>query len=231
LAPPRASEADDYYFRTAKSPSDHSRFTFLVLGDGGEGNKYQRAITWQMEQVAFDFVLHTGDVVYDNGSDAEWHLNYYPIYRNLIRNRHWFLSLGNHEDLRSGAYYIVAPEHAVDDQRLLTSRHADAAQITDPAPLVFLPQAAGSAAGYFENAILPDQPGDERYYSFDWGAAHIVVLDSNRSFTPGAPGDPQYQWLIDDLSRSTAPWKIVCFHHPMTSIGKPAYVFSEASAT
>lgn len=51
-----------------------------------------------------------------------------------------------------------------------------------------------------------------RYYSFDWGDAHFVSLDSN-SFL-----DPQWQrmsdWLRNDLERTTKYWRVVYFHHP-----------------
>lgn len=231
LTPTEGSAPADFHFVTAPAPGDGKPIQFIVVGDGGEGNKYQRAITHQMERQSFDFVLHTGDVVYDDCTDAEWHLKYYPIYKNLIRNRPWFLSLGNHEYLRAPGYYVVSPEHAVKRQRLFTQQTLQGSALADPNPLRFKPQAAGTAAGYFENAILPEGPGKERYYSFDWGPVHFVVLDSNRSFTPGKPTDPQYQWMVEDLRRSSAAWKVVCFHHPMTSIGKEAYTFSNPSAT
>lgn len=51
--------------------------------------------------------------------------------------------------------------------------------------------------------------GTERYYSFDYGAAHFVALDSNASVTPGSL---QRQWLEADLTQSSATWKFVYFH-------------------
>jgi len=53
-------------------------------------------------------------------------------------------------------------------------------------------------------------PGD--YYSFDWGNAHFVSVDSN----PGRyeRGTAQYKWLESDLRSTTATWKIVFHHHP-----------------
>lgn len=227
LTPTPGSRADDFHLVTAPPVGDVAPVDFLVLGDGGEGNKYQRAITYQMERTPHAFLLHTGDVVYDNGTDAEWSLNYYPIYRNLIRNRPWFLALGNHEYLGGPTLYVVGPAFGRNnDERLKRQEQFDAMPEKDPSPLVFKPQAEGTAAGYLENAILPDGPGRERYYSFDWGPVHVAVLDSNRNRTPGKPGDPQMKWLEADMAASRAPWKIVAFHHPMTSLGKPAYLFS-----
>jgi hypothetical protein len=231
LTPTSGVTDADFHFITAPEPGDNGAVHFLVMGDGGEGNKYQRAITYQMEQAPHEFLVHTGDVVYDNGTDAEWSLNYYPVYRNLIRNRPWFLSLGNHEYLGSGVYYVVGAEYATKGERLMTEDAFLAAAEKDPNPLVFKSQKEGTAEAYLENAFLPERPGRERYYSFDWGAVHVAMLDSNRSRTPGEPGDPQYQWLETDLKASKAPWKVVAFHHPMTSIGKPAYLFSVEGVT
>lgn len=228
---PGADEDATYYFVTAPEPGDAGEVTFAVLGDGGKGNKYQRAIAYQLEQVPFDFMLHTGDVVYDYGADAEWHVNYYPVYKNLIRNRPWFLSLGNHEYLAAPAFRVVAPEYASSGERLLTEEEYASSDPKDPNPLVFASQERDDADGYFENAVLPTNADSERYYSFDWGPVHVVVLDSNRSRTPGRPGDDAYQWMVDDLAASDAPWKVVCFHHPMAGIGKDSYTHTSNTLT
>jgi hypothetical protein len=73
--------------------------------------------------------------------------------------------------------------------------------------------------GYRDIYHLPDNapPGDgETYYSFDWGNAHFVALDTNQSY--GA-GSAQYDWLIADLQAATRPWQFVFFHHPAYSSG------------
>lgn len=54
----------------------------------------------------------------------------------------------------------------------------------------------------------------ENYYSFDFGNAHFVVLDSNAST---APGSAQHTFLDQDLAASTAEWKFVAFHHTIYS--------------
>lgn len=55
------------------------------------------------------------------------------------------------------------------------------------------------------------------YYSFDFGNAHVTVLDSNASTRPGSP---QHVFLDRDLGKSPATWKVVAFHHPIFSSGK-----------
>jgi hypothetical protein len=50
-----------------------------------------------------------------------------------------------------------------------------------------------------------------RYYSFDYGPAHVTVIDQYTSY---AVGSPQLQWIAADLAASTKPWKFVLFHEP-----------------
>jgi len=59
------------------------------------------------------------------------------------------------------------------------------------------------------------------YYSFDWGAAHFTVLDTDiGNVARGHPAQEQFwneqtRWLEDDLSRSQkAALRFVVMHHP-----------------
>ncbi len=55
-----------------------------------------------------------------------------------------------------------------------------------------------------------DMPG--HWYSYDWGDAHIIVLDTQQPFTAGSP---QYTWLSSDLSQhQTESWRIVAMQVP-----------------
>ena len=58
-------------------------------------------------------------------------------------------------------------------------------------------------------------PGNERYYDFIWGPVHFFAIDSD-SREPDGVGQSsvQAQWLRQKLAESTAPWKVVYFHHP-----------------
>jgi hypothetical protein len=49
----------------------------------------------------------------------------------------------------------------------------------------------------------------ERYYSFDYGDAHLIMLDSN----PPALDSTQQAWLEADLAATTRKWKFVFLHH------------------
>lgn len=54
-------------------------------------------------------------------------------------------------------------------------------------------------------------PEPENYYSFDYGNAHLTVIDSTRDYQPGTT---QYKWLEEDLKSAGNTWKFVLFHHP-----------------
>lgn len=80
-----------------------------------------------------------------------------------------------------------------------------------------------NSPNYFTYVDLPfpagaeSRPDRERWYSFDVGAVHIAVLDSNWDY---GPGSAQHTWLCDDLERHRrTPWKIVLSHHPTFSSG------------
>ncbi len=66
--------------------------------------------------------------------------------------------------------------------------------------------------------VLPGHArgGGGRHYSFDFGAAHLVAIDTNVSLEPGSE---QREWLEDDLRRTEQPWKIVFSHHPIYTTG------------
>jgi hypothetical protein len=75
-------------------------------------------------------------------------------------------------------------------------------------------------AGY--RAYFGDKagPADASWYSFDLGAWHVIVLDSDCVFVGGClPGSPQGTWLDADLKASTAGCTMAIWHHPRFSSG------------
>jgi len=69
---------------------------------------------------------------------------------------------------------------------------------------------------YYQAFMLPEGGGDfhRRWYSFDAGDVHFIILDSNVSETTGL-FDQQTEWLISDLEKSKdKKFKLVFFHHP-----------------
>jgi hypothetical protein len=83
---------------------------------------------------------------------------------------------------------------------------------------------SGTDEYYLESIPVPTNAvtGTKHFYSFDRGDAHftclyVPMLISNSLTLPYMlfPGSTQYQWLSNDLARSTKPWKIAFFHSPL----------------
>ncbi|MDB5235688.1 MAG: hypothetical protein JWR44_2681 [Hymenobacter sp.] len=71
---------------------------------------------------------------------------------------------------------------------------------------------------YFDYFSLP---GNERYYDFVRGQVHFFALNSDPSEPDGtSPASRQARWLQQRLAASTAPWKVVYFHHAPFSSGE-----------
>jgi hypothetical protein len=51
----------------------------------------------------------------------------------------------------------------------------------------------------------------QRYWSFDYGPVHVVMLDQ---YSPYKEGTDQYNWLKTDLSISKKTWKFILLHEP-----------------
>lgn len=77
------------------------------------------------------------------------------------------------------------------------------------------------AAGYFE--YFGDRAGlpGEGYYSYDLGAWHIVVLNSNCAQVAGGcgAGSPQEQWLRADLAANPSACTLAYWHNPRYTSG------------
>ncbi|HVW33425.1 MAG TPA: metallophosphoesterase, partial [Acidimicrobiia bacterium] len=77
------------------------------------------------------------------------------------------------------------------------------------------------AAGYFGYfGAVAGQPG-QGWYSYDLGAWHVVVLNSNCSSVGGCQaGSAQEKWLRADLAASPAACTVAIWHHPRFNSGK-----------
>ena len=63
---------------------------------------------------------------------------------------------------------------------------------------------------YFDLFYLP---GNERWYTFDYGNARFVCLQVD-GIADFGPGSEQYTWLEEILAANTQPWLFVYFHIP-----------------
>lgn len=176
-------------FTTAPQPGSGT-VRFIAFGDSGVGSTQQRQLASLMAADTFDFALHTGDVVY--GVSGGVGAGGYPQLHS------WFFDIYRNW-LRSHSVFPAIGNH--DDEANLAAPYRD----------VFVLPPNGASPAHPDHA--------ERFYSFDYGPAHFVVLDTELAFQDVSRRQDQIAWLIDDLTRTTQPWKIAVFHRPPFNAG------------
>ena len=72
-------------------------FTFLVFGDSGDGDNRQLAVRDAMLKTPADWLLHTGDMVYDRGAAEDFDPKFFAPYADLLRTHVLWPCLGNHD--------------------------------------------------------------------------------------------------------------------------------------
>ncbi|MBQ8210704.1 MAG: fibronectin type III domain-containing protein [Clostridia bacterium] len=70
------------------------------------------------------------------------------------------------------------------------------------------------------SSLLNDSEQSGVYYSFDYGNAHIVVLDSNDVTSDGELSKEQLEWLKNDMLNCTSEWKIFALYSPVYTNGE-----------
>ena len=204
---------------------------FVAFGDNSYGEVGQRAVAYWAYRARPDFVMNTGDNVYESGLDNEYQRYFFPVYNADVASPGVGAPL-----LRSVPFYSVMANHDVHGKGPDGHAAADF-------------DANGDALAYFTNLYLPlngpvapPQPtptvgapakvGDFQQcagarfprmgnYSFDYGDAHFLCLDSNTYVDPTDPGWKAY--IEADLSGTDARWKFVVYHHPAFNVGLEHY--------
>ncbi|HEV8146938.1 MAG TPA: metallophosphoesterase family protein [Bryobacteraceae bacterium] len=206
----RVSRAGEKVFESSgmarKGPDQPVKF--VAWGDCAANTPGQRAIAAQALKLAPDFVFIAGDIVYSRGRIQEYRDKYFPIYNSaetpLIRSTLFIGAPGNHDlanrdlavnpDTLAYFYYWTQP--------LNGPTHPAFERITGPeATQAALREGAG-----------PNFPRMGSF-SFDYGNAHWLVLDSNGYADWTEPA--LKKWIADDLANAkNAVWKFVGYHHP-----------------
>ena len=86
---------------------------------------------------------------------------------------------------------------------------------------VFWPVLGNHEGTVTNYAALFSLPNNERWYSFNYGNAHFIGLDTALTDSNISNGSPQNNWLRADLSAAAnwAEWIFVFFHDPLYSSG------------
>jgi hypothetical protein len=178
-------------FTTAPEPTTLG-FAFVALGDsrpwGASSPPSQGAlhVAAEMDQHSFDLALHTGDIPCSGGICSGSDSSWNQYIRAYFDVYQ--------ESMGDTPFYPSVGNHELNGGSCGYQGYTD---------VYYLP----------ENAPSGDE---EEYYSFDWGNAHFVALDTNQSYSPGSV---QYNWLVSDLQASTQLWKFVFFHYPAYNSG------------
>ena len=91
------------------------RFCFLVFGDSGAGTPEQAKLAqWMTAESGVNFVLHTGDLAYEEGTFDQFETRYFAVYARLMQRVAFFPTPGNHEYITDAAAPYLAV-HALPD--------------------------------------------------------------------------------------------------------------------
>lgn len=199
-----------YTFTT--SPETVDEFSFLAVGDtqgitwdgtteGYKGFMYAKAaIDEAFEDISNPaFLLHTGDVVETASNRNLWNMYFKALGENGATTPH-FAALGNHDAMIAGdhTYFDLHFNHP-NNGGIAALDQTEITKITDA------------------NLKYVAQNADETIYSYNYGNAHFIVLN-----TGNYTSDDQYileaqrQWLINDLeANKDAQWTVMLIHEPV----------------
>ena len=203
-----------------------SKIRFATFGDNSTGDISDRAIAYYAYQSQPDFVMNVGDNVYDRGLDSEYARYFFASYNAdvpdlhagapLLRSVRYYTILGNHDVHNSdGAHF----DNARDSLGYYTAMHLPlngVETVAHPTPTL---GDVPDVIAQFHEAAGPRYPRQANY-SYDYGDAHFLCLDSNLYIDPTDPA--LTAWITQDLAGTDARWKFVALHHAPFNVGTDA---------
>ncbi len=191
------------WFDTLEDRTVLSSTTFAVIGDYGSASTSAAANTVGMMINTWspDFIATVGDNMYLSSAQGGYTSAVGSRYQSYLTGGDFYPSLGNHEytDLNSG-------------------------------------QQQANMTAYLNYFFVNAQPegvslqAGGRYYTYTRGPVQVFVIDSGStdtgsltsagSVTPSVTYQAEKDWLTAQAAASTAPWKIVTFHHSPYSDGQ-----------
>jgi predicted phosphodiesterase len=200
-------------FRTRTSAGKPVRF--VMIGDLANGKSEQNGVAFQIAQTKPDFMVVLGDIVYSAGRVSQYMHHFWPTYNDVAAPS----AKTGAPLMKSIPIYPVIGNHDADMAKLPETPDALAAFYFFSAPL------NGPGVGPWNTPLGKDAKVAAKFradagasypalseYSFDYGPAHFLVLDTNGYNTPSfmklAP------WVEKDLKETKQPWKFVCMHAP-----------------
>lgn len=217
------------YFTTRQPRGRMIRFA--AFGDNSFGEPGERAVAFHTYRAHPDFIMNVGDNVYESGLDNEYTRHFFPVYNADAASPDIGAPL-----LRSIPFYSVIANHDV-AARDPHTRHPCADFDANPDSLGYYtnfyfplngpqhpafqtPTRGGGARADFM-ACAGDRFPQMANYSYDYGDAHFICIDSNIYVDPTDPA--LAKWIEADLSATDARWKFAVFHHPPFNVGAQHY--------
>lgn len=151
------------------------RFSFLILGDTGEGDASQMVLVDKIQQEGKDaaFTIIAGDVIYPSGRSAEYRAKFYVPYRNVEHDI--YAVPGNHDWYDELHGFLI---HFCDSNRKLRA----------PDRVAIKPEKLGDLRRIRRNTYV--QPN--MYFTIEHPRLQIVCIDTG---VKGGLGRAQEQWL------------------------------------
>ncbi len=206
--------ADGQTPRTGETP-----YRFVAFADIGAETVNQKKLAGRAYLAKPDFVVVPGDIVYERGQISEYRSKFWPIYNAdavgeiggpLLRSVPMICAPGNHDtDTRDLNKYPDALAYFY-----YWSQPLNGPKGAEGGPIVPVLTASTENRAAFE-AAAGDAYLTMSNYSFDYGNAHWIVLDSN-PFVDYAD-KTLTDWVAADLASPAAQkatWRFVMFHHP-----------------
>ena len=197
------------FFKTGLPAGTNTDFTVWATGDFCTGNanqvnvrnSYSTYAAANLPNGKADFWIWLGDNAYNSGTANEYTSTVFNIYPNILKNTAVFPAVGNHDYGNHGDVFSPAPF-----------------------PYPTAPYEYFNALTMPQNAELGGVASTtKRYYSYNYGNVHFIVLDSygviTNSNSIDAVNNPMYTWLRNDLMANTKKWTVCYFHHPPYSKG------------
>lgn len=197
------------HFFTAPVAGSTDPIRVWAIGDFGKGNENQRKVrdsylNYLGDSLRTNVWLWLGDNAYNDGTEAEYQSKVFDstyAYHHLFKYMPFWPCPGNHD------YKSVCSIPCAQDPVSHTGTYYD---------IVTVPQqgeAGGVASGY------------PLYYSFDYGNAHFISLNSEIGslsdenfdwigifFPNGWNNSPMKTWLEQDLDQNDKMWTIAYWH-------------------
>jgi len=208
-------------FRTRPTLDKSARL--VLVGDLATGGKAQKSIAWQIQQEKPEALILLGDIVYPTGRVLQYMNYFWNTYNNveeagptkgapLMASIPFYPLLGNHDiaarfpsttDALAAFYFFYPPTQGPGEGTWNTPLGTDSAN-----------------AAKFKTINKHSYPSLDAY-SFDYGSAHFLILNNNKSSNMDSP--ELLNWAESDLTKTKQPWKFVCYHVPAFHSSKQHY--------